>query len=133
MSILSAKARRFLEEVRFGVLATIEPSGLPQQTVVWYELEGDEILMNTVRGRVKERNLRRDPRLSLCVPDGYTYVTITGTATLVDDQAIAQADIARLAIRSHGQAGAAAAIAEFRKQARVTIRVPIEHVVTNGL
>src|SRR5690242_1955254 len=85
--VLSEDLRRFLEEPRFAVVATINPDGMPQQTVVWYGLRGDEILMNTARGRRKERNLRRDPRLSLAVEDGYRYAAIAGIARLVDDQA----------------------------------------------
>src|SRR5579884_2710990 len=102
---LSEKARQFLEEPgkRFVVLATINKDGTPQQSTVWYELQGDEITMNTRRGRLKDRNLRRDPRCSICVEDGYQYVTITGTVQLVDDQSIAQEDIKHLAILNHGQ------------------------------
>ncbi|MBF6589385.1 MAG: PPOX class F420-dependent oxidoreductase, partial [Ktedonobacterales bacterium] len=70
--------RRFLDEPRFAVLATLSPDGTPQQTVIWYELDGDEIVMNTAEGRIKSGNLRRDPRISLCVEDGYRYVTLTG-------------------------------------------------------
>ncbi|MBX6772092.1 MAG: PPOX class F420-dependent oxidoreductase [Chloroflexi bacterium] len=132
MSKLSDQARHFLEEVRFAVLATIGRDGMPQQTVMWYLLRDDEIIMNTARGRLKEKNLRRDPRVSICVADGYRFVTIRGRATLIDDPTIAQADIAALATRYHGPEHAASAIAEFRKQERVTIRVPIEHAYERG-
>ena len=100
---------------------------------MWYLLRDNEIVMNTARGRLKERNLRRDPRLSLCVADGYSFVTITGRATLVDDPAVAQADIAALARRYHNAEAAERAILEFQNQDRVTIIVPIEHAFERGI
>src|SRR3954470_12607475 len=101
MAKLSDRARAFLQEKRFAVLATINPDSTPQLSAMWYELDGDEILMNTKVGRVKERNLRRDPRISICIEDDYNYLTLVGTARLIDDQVIAQADIKRLATRYH--------------------------------
>jgi PPOX class probable F420-dependent enzyme len=132
MAILDDKVRTFLEAPRFAVVATINPDGTPQQTVLWYELQGDEIMMNTRRGRVKDLNLVRDPRLSFCVEDDYHYVTLTGTATLIVDQAVAQADIRSLAIRYDGQEqGDAQSRNMFSKQERVTIRMRIDHVVVD--
>jgi PPOX class probable F420-dependent enzyme len=131
---LSDNARAFLQEPRFAVLATINRDGTPQQSTVWYELLGDEIMMNTRRGRIKDRNLRRDPRCSICLEDEYRYLTIRGTARLIDDQTIAQPDIERLAIRYYGQDRAEQRMREqFSKEERVTIRLPIEHVAEYGL
>ena len=130
MAELSAKARTFLQEKRFAVLATINPDSTPQLSAMWYELDGDEILMNTKVARVKERNLRRDPRISICIEDGYHYLTLAGTAQLIDDQEIAQADIKRLATRYHNPAKAEQMMRDqFSKEQRVTIRMPIERVV----
>jgi PPOX class probable F420-dependent enzyme len=127
---LREEVRRFLEEPRFAVLATINPDGVPQQTVIWYQLDGDEIVMNAADMRQKTANLRRDPRLALCVEDGYRYVTLTGTARLIEEQAQAQADARRLAIRYRGpDEGAHEADERYSKQQRVTIRLQVEHVV----
>ncbi len=132
MAILDDRVRVFLDAPRFAVVATINPDGTPQQTVLWYELQGDEIMMNTRRGRVKDLNLVRDPRLSFCVEDDYHYVTLTGTATLIEDQPVAQADIRSLAIRYHGQEeGDAQSRNMFSKQERITIRMRIDHVVVD--
>jgi PPOX class probable F420-dependent enzyme len=125
---LSEWARAFLAEPRFGVLATINADGTPQLTTMWYELQGDEILMNTAAGRLKERNLRRDPRVALCVEDGYRYVTLSGRVRLIDDQETAQADIYRLALRYHPKEKADKMAQDFRKQHRITIRMTIERV-----
>lgn len=125
--------RRFLEAPRFAVLATVNPDGLPHQSVMWYELQGDVVMMNTLRGRVKDANLRRDPRVSLCVEDGYRFVTIYGRAELIEDEEIAQADIAHLAVRYNGPERAAPQIEAFRRQTRVTLRVPIERLYAHDM
>ncbi|HVU68010.1 MAG TPA: PPOX class F420-dependent oxidoreductase [Ktedonobacteraceae bacterium] len=130
MTTLSEKARTFLNEKRFAVLATLNADGSVQQTTMWYLLEGDTIVMNTKVGRVKERNLRRDPRISICVEDGYRYLTVSGTAEFIDDQATTQQDIYRLALRYHGEEGAARQMAEqFSQEQRLTVRLTPERVI----
>jgi PPOX class probable F420-dependent enzyme len=130
---LSDDVRAFLKEKRFAVLATINADGSPQQTIMWYELQGDEIMMNTRDGRVKADNFRRDSRASICVEDGYRGVTIQGTVRLIEDPEVAQADIRRLAVLYHGlEKGNAMAENSFAKQRRLTIRLPIEHVIPHG-
>ncbi len=130
MSILSDKARAFLAEPRFAVLATNSQGGAPHLTVMWYAIDGDEVLMNTKVGRVKDQNLRRDPHIAICVEDGYNYVTLNGHSYLIEDQAIAQADIKRLAIRYHGiEKGERMARELFAKEQRITVRMRIEQVL----
>lgn len=130
-AILTAAARTFLAERRFAVLGTTSPDGAPQLTVMWYDLLGDMILMNTAAGRVKDSNLRRDPRIALCVEDEYRYVTIYGSVQLIEDQVIAQSDILRLARRYESEEKAQRMAVNFRKQHRVTIHLLIERVVEN--
>jgi len=64
---LEESVRQFLDDRRFAVVATINADGSPQQTVLWYYVDGDEIVMNTAEGRRKPFNLRRDARFSFCV------------------------------------------------------------------
>ena len=129
MASLSENARAFLNEKRFAVLATLNQDGTAQQTTMWYLLDGDTIVMNTKAGRLKERNLRREPRISICVEDGYNYVTISGTVELIDDPEIAQRDIHRLAMRYHGEEQAAKQVAEqFSKEQRVTLHLKCDRV-----
>ncbi len=130
---LSPAVRAFLSEKRFATLATINSDNTPQQTVMWYELRGETIVMNTTATRVKGRNLARDRRVSICVEDGYRYVTISGEAQLMKERATAQEDIRRLAIRYNGAEAAARQMAEqFSKQERVSIYLPVERVIANG-
>ncbi len=129
---LSDTARAFLGEQRFAVLATINKDGTPQQTVMWYELQGDEIMMNTAHGRLKDRNLARDPRISICIEDGQRFVTLRGAVTLNDEIETAQADIKRLAARYSGAEQAEKSAANFRKEHRITLRMKIEGVMERG-
>ena len=132
--LLQDNVRAFLKERRFGVLATINEDGSAQQTVMWYDVDGDNILMNTRARRVKDGNLRRDGRASLCVADGYTFVTLEGMVELDDDQATAQADIRRLAIRYDGEeSGNRQADESFSKQRRITIRLMVTNVITHDV
>ncbi len=130
---LTATIRDFLDEARYAVLATINEDGTPQQTVVWYELQGDRIMMNTRVGRLKEKNLVRDPRISLCFEDGYRYITIKGRVELDYEHTRSQADIKALAVRYDGEAEAERQSREkFGKQTRVTIFMSIDAIVGEG-
>ena len=131
--VMNAKVREFLDEPRFAVLATLNADGMAQQTVMWYRLDGDHVMMNTARGRKKDLNLLHDRRASICVEDGYRYVTIAGETELIDDQERAQADIKALAIRYHGQErGEEMARDQFSQQERVTVLLSVSHVIANG-
>lgn len=127
---LSEKAQAFLREKRFAVLATLNSDGTPQLTTMWYLLENDgTILMNTRAGRLKERNMRRDPRISLCFEDGYNYLTIKGRVEMIDDPQISQRDIYRLSARYHGEEKAKRQMEnQFSKEQRVTLRLKPEKV-----
>jgi PPOX class probable F420-dependent enzyme len=128
---LSEKARAYLQELRFAVLATINQDGTPQLSTMWYLLEEDgTITMNTKVGRAKERNMRRDSRISICIEDGYNFLTINGTAETIDDPEIAQRDIYRLAARYYGEEKARRQMHEkFSKETRVTLRLKPERII----
>lgn len=53
----------------FGHFATLMADGTPQVTPVWVDYDGVYVLVNTVRGRQKERNVRRNPHVALCIVD----------------------------------------------------------------
>ena len=67
MPELTDKARRLFEGPNLLFVATINADGSPQVTPVWTELDNGNISFNTAVGRVKERNLRRDPRVGLSI------------------------------------------------------------------
>jgi hypothetical protein len=101
---------------------------------MWYVLEGDEILVNSAQGRIKDRNLARDPRISVMVADGYRFVRVDGRVRIEHDQTVAQADIRRLAMRYHGDAAKVdeAMRATFSRQHRISYRLPIRRVYAQG-
>ena len=131
---LDPEVRSFLtDKLRWGVLATINPDGSVQQSVMEFDFEGDQILMNTKRGRVKDRNLLADNRLSLCFEDGERYVAIQGRAELIDDVARAQADVYRLALKYQGEQGARESMnRQFSHEERITILVTIDRISVYG-
>lgn len=131
---LTPAERDFLNEPRYAVLGTINENGSAHLTVMWYALEGDEIMFNTAAGRKKPENLARDPRASLIVPDGYRFVRVDGTVRADDEQQVAQADIRKLALRyyqseEHVQRSVNAT---WAKQHRITYRMPVGHVYSSG-
>jgi PPOX class probable F420-dependent enzyme len=85
MASLNDTIRDIVDGRNFATLATINPDGSPQTSPVWITRDGDELLLSTVVGRVKERNLRRDPRASVTVfdhDDPYNYFEARGSVTL---------------------------------------------------
>ena len=65
----------------FASLATLMPDGTPQVTPVWFDYDGKNLLFNSARGRQKDRNVRRDPRVTLTIADPenpYRYVEVRG-------------------------------------------------------
>ena len=89
MSIpLSDAARTLLAGKNYAVLATINPDGSPQTSVMWVGRDGDDLLFSTVEGRVKHRNMRRDPRVSVTVIDSSdpeNYVEFRGRVSMTPD------------------------------------------------
>ncbi len=131
--ILSTRVREFVAATRFTSIATIDPDGAPRQAVVWYRLDGDEIVLNSAVGRRWPANLIRDGRISLAVlgDQGYAWIGLTGRATPITEQAVAQADIAEMARRYHADDPdkAERLIANrFSKQERISFRVRIDGV-----
>lgn len=130
---LREDVQAFLDERRYGVLATVNASGNPQQTVMWFLRDGDDIVMNTLRGRRKDRNLLRDPRASLCVEDGLRYVALSGTIVMDEDHVAGQASIAALATRYEGAAEAEQMVKDtFSRQQRVTLVLKLDSIDMHG-
>ena len=77
---LTEKARRLIDGRNIAFLATVDDAG-PHVSPVWIDRNGDTIRVNTAHGRVKERNMRRNPRVAISIADAddpYTRVDIRG-------------------------------------------------------
>ena len=125
MTSLPDHVRRFLTQPRYAIVATTDADGAPRQAVIWFLLDGDTIVINSLDGRRWPTNLRRDPRVSIAVTDSNdeSWVGLIGTVEVVDDQEQAQADIAAMARRYSDSAAAEESTATFRTQRRVSFRL----------
>ncbi len=107
MAELTDSAREALEGAHFWSLATVNPDGSPQSTVVWTHTRDGKIIVNSALGRKKPRNLEREPRVALSwhdsSPGTYRSFAIQGRVvdTVVGDQA--EQDIDALAKKYLGQ------------------------------
>jgi PPOX class probable F420-dependent enzyme len=130
MAALTEKAREFLQQPYVGEVTTIRPDGSPHTTVVWVDVDTDEVIFNTAVGRAKERYLRRDPRVSLIVvdpEDSYRWVSVSGTAELDTDGADDEID--KLAKKYLGKDEY-----PWRKpeEQRIKVRIKPDHVDSYG-
>jgi PPOX class probable F420-dependent enzyme len=83
----------------FAHLVTLMPDGSPQVTPVWCDLQNGFVVINTAKGRLKDRNMRRDPRVALAVSDPgnpYRYIQVRGRVADITENG-ADAHIDRMA------------------------------------
>ena len=77
-----------LRERTLAHVATVMPDGSPQVTPVWVDTDGEAVLFNTAVGRVKQRNLSRDPRVAISLADrndDHRTVVIRGRAEITEE------------------------------------------------
>jgi PPOX class probable F420-dependent enzyme len=77
-----------LDGKNYAVLATVNPDGSPQTSVVWVGRDGSDLLFSTIEGRRKHRNMVRDPRVSVTVidsADAENYVELRGRVSMTPD------------------------------------------------
>jgi PPOX class probable F420-dependent enzyme len=85
---LSEATLRLLDARNYAVLATVNPDGSPQTSAMWVGRDGGDLLFSTLEGRVKHRNMRRDPRVSVTVLDSLdpeNYVELRGRVSMTPD------------------------------------------------
>ncbi|MFF9479033.1 PPOX class F420-dependent oxidoreductase [Streptomyces sp. NPDC014733] len=100
--------RRRIEAPTFWYVATVNPDGSPHVSPMWVGLAGDLLLFNTSVGRIKERNLRHDPRVCLShadPDDPYDRVQIHGRAVRFVEGPEAERNMDELARVYRGAAG----------------------------
>ncbi len=129
--MLSHDDRTLLQGKNFASLATTMADGAPQVSVVWIDVDRDTILVNTAEGRTKTENMRRDPRVAICVfdmDDPYRQLMLRGSVTsFAHDGADAHIDF--LAKKYTG-----ADVYEGHRpdQRRVIVRVAVDYVARMG-
>ncbi|PWH11718.1 MAG: PPOX class F420-dependent oxidoreductase [Anaerolineae bacterium] len=73
----------------FLFLATIMPDGSPQVTPIWFNHDGEHILINSAKGRVKDRNMRARPQVAMVIQDPnnpYRYLQIRGRVLEISEE-----------------------------------------------
>ncbi|MBI4270290.1 MAG: PPOX class F420-dependent oxidoreductase [Candidatus Rokubacteria bacterium] len=84
---LPQSVQRILQDKAYGHVVTYNAAGQPQVTMVWMDVEGNDVLFNTADGRLKPRNLRRDPRIIVSVQDRndpQSYMVFHGAASVTE-------------------------------------------------
>ena len=110
----------------FAHIATLMPDGSPQVSPVWVDFDGKHVLVNTARGRQKDRNVSRDPRVALAIQDPqdpYRKLLLRGRVVDIITKG-AEEHIDRLAVKYTGQTYA------WRTEGMVReiLKVEIQHV-----
>jgi PPOX class probable F420-dependent enzyme len=128
---MSDTVHDFLEAPRVAALATTDDDGAPRQSVVWYLMDDEGLIVNSLVGRRWPSNLLTRPSVALAIVDTvdfWRWVGLTGTAEVLREGAGAQADIAAMTRRYHHDdpARAEALIRDrFSPQQRVSYRITI--------
>lgn len=130
-SAVPAGFKDLLQTTTLATLATIMPDGSPQATPVWFSCDGNDILVNSAKGRAKDRNMRRDPRVAVTIVDPanpYRYLEVRGKVSAITE-AGADAHIDALAkaylnVPSYPNRTA--------QEVRVIYRITPEHTTTMG-
>ena len=115
-----------LREKVLAHVATVMPDGSPQVTPVWVDTDGETVLFNTAKGRIKYRNLSRDPRVAVSIAareNDYRTVVMRGRAQFIEEGADDHID--RLAKKS---LGADSYPGRQPGEVRVTVRVVPEKI-----
>lgn len=105
MAAIDEKYHDLFQKKSFAQLATVMPDGSPQVSPVWFEFDGSNILVNSAKGRVKDQNMRRDPRVGIDImdPDNpYRHLSIRGRVVDITEHG-ADAHIDKLTKKYIGQ------------------------------
>ncbi len=88
-SIIPDEFRDLFEKKVFGHLATVMKDGSPQVTPVWVDFDGTYVRVNTAKGRLKDKNMRRNPRVAISLQDPenpYRYMTVRGEIEAIEEK-----------------------------------------------
>ena len=117
---------------RHAVIATLNPDGTPWQSVIWYLLRGEDIVVNSRVGRRWPSNVLRDQRVNFAVEEGDDAVTISGVAEIYADGERARDDIVEMAWIYYEPELARREIARFRTEQRISFVIRARRVYVHG-
>ncbi len=87
--VIPEKFLDLFEKKTFANLATVMPDGSPQVTPVWVDFDGSHIIVNSARGRQKDKNMKRNPAVSLSLSDPenpYRYLEVRGHVAEITEE-----------------------------------------------
>jgi PPOX class probable F420-dependent enzyme len=102
--VIPARFLELFQKKSFGHLATLLPNGTPQTSPVWVDFDNTYVLVNSARGRLKDKNMRQRPQVALSIQDPddpYRYLEVRGRVVEITEQG-AEEHIDRLAKRYLG-------------------------------
>ncbi|HEY7756335.1 MAG TPA: TIGR03618 family F420-dependent PPOX class oxidoreductase [Actinomycetota bacterium] len=105
MAELTERDLEILTGTNYATLVTMGADGAPHATVTWVDAADGSVLVNTAQGRVKDRNVRADPRVALTIMpggDAYDWISITGTVVDIETGERAERHIDELSHRYDG-------------------------------
>jgi PPOX class probable F420-dependent enzyme len=76
-------------KVAYANIATVMPDGSPQVTPVWFDYDGDYLRVNSAKGRIKDKNMRRNKRVALSIQDpdnAYRYLAVRGNVEEITEE-----------------------------------------------
>jgi PPOX class probable F420-dependent enzyme len=76
-------------KVAYANIATVMPDGSPQVTPVWFDYDGNYLRVNSAKGRIKDKNMRRNKRVALSIQDpdnAYRYLAVRGNVEEITEQ-----------------------------------------------
>lgn len=129
---LTPALKALFDAKNFANVATLNVDGSPQVSPVWVGYDGEHVIFNTEKKRLKTRNMKRDPRVALSVQNlenPYQYVEVRGKVVEITER--------------EGEAGIDAMSKKYLGQAkypgnkpgdiRVNVKVEIEHIAGQGI
>lgn len=131
MTEIPEQALRLLDGAEFATMATVGVDGQPQLSVVWVAREGNDVLISTVQGRQKHRNLVANPRITLLIyprANPYEYVEIRGIASMTELGGRELIDVLNLKYTG----GERYTMDDDTENVRVVVRVTPSRVVYQG-
>jgi PPOX class probable F420-dependent enzyme len=129
MARLNEAEARMFEEPNYAVASAVRNDGCPQQTVVWVDYDGENVLVNTAEGRAKPRHIRANPHVGVSVvdpQDPYRWISVSGPAEMTEEGA--EEHIHKLSWKYRGR--------EYdlpEGQQRLLVRVKPQRVTAYGL
>jgi PPOX class probable F420-dependent enzyme len=101
---LTDEVKKLVDGKNFASVATLMPDGSPQVATVWIDRDGDTIVLNAAKSRQRTKNLKRDPRVAICIFDQnnpYSSASIRGKVVEITEKG-AEEHIDKMNMKYHG-------------------------------